>query len=96
MNHRKSRMGTNRDFGTEGAGKGDSDRTTDRAAYANNLAEIPLGGHVEGFRKVGLKFVKTYGKRDPALFQCLMQPPQACSSSPWVGIVSITNDLVRE
>lgn len=112
MNHRKSRMGTNRDFGTEGAGKGDSDRTTNRAAYSENLAEIPLGGHVEGFRKVGCRQVKTYGKRDPEPFRCLANIPQGCvvdysdrpSETVWLrsdgsfGTVSVppTNDIVRE
>lgn len=93
MHHRKSRMGTSRDFGTEGAGKGDSDRTTDRDAYERNLAEIPLDGNVEGFRKVGLKQVKTYGKKSepdffavpPAFGGFDESVPTVFAHSPWLN-----------
>lgn len=55
-------MGRSRDFGLNGAGKGDDDRTTDRAAFNAGMAEIPFDGNVPGFCKVGLKQVKTYGR----------------------------------
>lgn len=99
-------MGRSRDFGIPGGpGKGDADRTTNRADFSSNMAEVKFDG-VSGLRKVGLKLVKTYGaSAKPA-------PPQdvfAETEGEWDRIpdndrlnrvvnhdMPVTNDIIRE
>lgn len=99
MSKPNSAMGRSRDFGLPGGpGKGDSDRTTNRTAFNENLSEVKFDG-VTGLRKVGLKFVKTYGvSAKPA-------PPQdnfAETDGEWPDVIGIgpstpvTNDIIRE
>lgn len=94
-------MGRSRDLGIPtGPGKGDNDRTTDRAAYSAGMDEVKFDG-VAGLKKVGLKFVKVYGpSRKPAL------PPEDEITDPRapgyvpnmveIPSTSPTSDLVRE
>ena len=57
----------NRDFGLNGPGKGDADRTTNRKAFEKNLSEIPFNpADKTGFKKVSEgRFRKKYGTPDP-------------------------------
>lgn len=56
-----------RDFGLDGAGKGDADRTTNVKKFQENLAAINFHPEVDsGFKKVGTgRFKKSYGKPAP-------------------------------
>jgi len=57
--------GSNRNFGLEGAGKGDSDRTSDQTAYNERFAEVNFGARTHpsesGFRRTKRGWKKTYG-----------------------------------
>ena len=64
---KSGQRGGNRNFGLEGAGKGDSDRTTDAVAYAENLNEVAFPrvhpSEDQSFKRVKAgRYVKTYGK----------------------------------
>lgn len=48
-----------RDLGM-GGGKGDADRTSNRAAYVANLEHVAWPRSQEGFKRVGRKQVKRY------------------------------------
>lgn len=79
MNHRKSSMGKSRDLGMDaGAGKGDADRVSDSAAFGANFSKIewPVLAP-EGFRKVGTKQVKSYGKPSEVNPQWVINPEWA-------------------
>ena len=61
----------NRNFGLEGAGKGDSDRTTDATAYASNLAEVNFprlpASRDSTFTKSKRGYKKVYGIHNEAV-----------------------------
>jgi len=63
---KSGQRGSNRHFGLEGSGKGDSDRTTDAAAYAENLNEVAFPRVAPqddpSFRRTKAgRYVKSYG-----------------------------------
>ena len=73
---KSGQRGGNRNFGLVGAGKGDSDRTTDAAAFNENLGEVNFPrvhpSEDQSFKRVKAgRYVKTYGK------------PKEHEPSPW-------------
>jgi len=63
---KSGQRGSNRSFGLEGAGKGDSDRTTDAVAYAENLDEVNFPrvhpSNDPSFRRTKAgRYVKSFG-----------------------------------
>lgn len=56
--------GNSRDFGLTGPGKGDSDRTRNRAAFNQNLEQVALprvpASQDATFKRRGNRFVKKY------------------------------------
>jgi len=56
-----------------GAGKGDKSRVTDEHAYQENLADVTFSGvpasQDPAFEKRGGKLIKTYGPKEPEVFE---------------------------
>jgi hypothetical protein len=76
MSKRKSSGHTNRSLLNHGPGKGDGDRTTNVAAYKDNLEQVKFSGirasQDPSFERTGGKSVKHYGPRVPiTLFSVL-------------------------
>lgn len=83
-------MGASRDFGTEGAGKGDSDRTTDRDAYASNYSEIDWSPKAPKFVPVPV---------NPISSEVLDEIPEFASgpdTEPGFDFNCPTTDIIRE
>jgi len=63
MAYRTGAKGGNRNFGLDGPGKGDKDRTSNRQKFLENFSKIKLSGPKKdftGFKKRGNKFIKKY------------------------------------
>lgn len=62
MKHTKSIMRKSRDLGIPSCGKGDGSRITNVAEFNKNFEAIMFTYPPEGFKKIGHKQIKTYGK----------------------------------
>ena len=85
----------NRNFGLEGAGKGDGDRTSDKTAYDENLAQVQFSGvpasQDPSFVKSKRGYKKVFGPREvkdslPEETPIPATPPPTCDANPCVSV----------